>query len=426
MNTEVETSTTSANVKDISVNPSEFDRSRVVIHDPTTSSFNVGDMPIETTMSTGKYVDDEGIECDLYFAAPAQTCFGVNYVYDLQVKKEEQVPENAKGLQICYPMTSMQTIDKPTPQEKACMDMIDALWELAVEKGRQEAEREEPLIPAPSVSSCMAAEKRKKMDLFVKRPMEYPKGKDKKTLDTTKPKRMYVKLVTTGRGETLKAHTKFFGPGDVQKSALRFVDKRGIIEPCYKWEGIYWGAHGPASPHGASLRFKLVEANYTPQTSSSIPSHRMLGKNSAPVQEDDDDNYIPPRRGGSRGEEDGGESEDFAEPGSDDANPVQSLTSAVKKAAAKPAVRVAAKPAVRVAAKPVVRVTPKTATPVAGAKAKPAAKPAVSAASKPQAAAKPKPPVRKIAPPPPEPEETQDTEAEVPDSEPAEEEPVDE
>jgi hypothetical protein len=384
------------NVKEYTLNNlADFDKSRVVIHDPTVASFTIGEAEINTTTSAGRYLDDNGEECELYFAPPPQNCFGVNYIYDIGLKKEDQVPENAKGLQVCYPATTLKTVNQPTPQEQEYIDMMTGLWELAVEKGRQEAEREEPLIPAPSVASCLAAEKAKKMDRFVKPPMEFPKEKGKKTLDTTKPKRTYVKLVTTGKGVTLKASTKFYGPGDKPTSALRYVDKRGTIQPCFRWEGIYWGSHGPSAPHGASLRFKLTEANYTPQTSSSVPAHRMLGKNTAPVQEDDDDIDVSslPRRPSE--EDDGGEAEGFQEPGADDANPVQALAAAAKKSV-KPVAKAVAKPVIKVGA------APKGKT-VAAKKAGPAK----TAPAK--APAKPKVPVRKAAPPPPPQEEVEET-----------------
>lgn len=389
------TESTPAAVKDISIDPSEFDRNKVVIHDPKTSSFTIGDAPVENTFSDGRYLNDNGEECELYIPAPPQNCFGINYVYDLNLKKEQQVPENAKTLQVCYSVTSMKTLDEPTPREKDFIDLVQALWELAVQKGREESEREEPRIPAPSVASCMAAEKQKKMDRFVKPPMEYPKSKDKKTPDRTKPKRMYVKLVTSGKGPTLRALTKFFGPGDKPVSAFSLIDKRGILEPCFKWEGIYWGSHGPTAPHGASLRFKLVEANYTPQASTAIPSHRMLGKNNAPIQEEDEDFNTP-------NHQNAGEEEGFSEPGADDANPTSILSKTSK-----------AKPPVKTTQKPVVKVTTKGPV-LAKAPIKPAPVKKATVPAKPTAV-KPKVPVRKVTPPPEPEDEPEDDVQQDPD-----------
>lgn len=356
--------------------PETFDKSRITINDPVTREFTINDMTISTTSSDGKYTDEEGNECELYIPAPPQSSFGVNYLHDIQIKKEDQTPENAKGLQICYQATSIKTMEKPSPAEGVFIELMDTLWELAVEKGRLEAEREEPLIPAPSVSSCNSAEKRNRMDLFVKPPLEYPRDKkDKKLFDKTKPRRCYVKLATTGKGVSLKALTRFYGPGDKQVSPLRYIDVRGIITPCFKWEGVYWGAHGPSSPHGASLRFKLVEANFEPTPSISLPDHRILPRNTAVASEEDDNEFgTEPNANG--------DSEGFTEPGADELNPRSTKPKPVTKAPmptrsqAKVPVRPQAKVPVRPqakagAAKPVAKVPVRKVTTVPVTKPKP-------------------------------------------------------
>src|SRR4029079_16487608 len=88
------------------------------------------------------------------------------------------------------------------------------------------------------------------------------------------------------------------------------------------YEGLYFGAHG-ATSFGCSLRFKLVEANFTPSgpSSGSMPSHRMVGRNTGPAQEDDgtgDHGYARPGR-----EE--GPDEGFDAPGSDASDPSSAL-----------------------------------------------------------------------------------------------------
>lgn len=395
----------STQTKFVVYDPETFDKSRIVINDPKTAEFNINDMPISTTTSEGRYIDDEGNECELYIPAPPQSSFGVNYLHDISVPKDSQTPENAKGLQICYQATSLKTMDKPTPAENTFMEIMDVLWELAVEKGKLEAERDEPLVPAPSVSSCMAAEKRKNMALFVKPPLEYPKSaKDKKAFDKTKPKRCYVKLVTTGKGATLKALTRFYGPGDKQVSPLRYIDVRGIITPCFKWEGVFWGSHGPNSPHGASLRFKLVEANFEPTANASLPNHRMLPRNTAVASEDDTDFQSEPNANGA--------SDGFEEP-SDEPQPRAALASANKP---RPLVKapVVTRPAAKAPVRPAANVQAKPAAPKAVAKL-PVRKPTA-----PVPVAKPKPVIRKAPPPPVEEEE--DVEEVVDDAEESEDE----
>jgi len=291
-------STNTEKTTEILVDPLNFDRSRVVIKDAVRNEFSIGDLPITTTFGDGYYLDEKGNECDLYISLTPQQCFGVSYIHDPALKKEMQTPDNAKGLQICYQMTSIKTINSPTQEEQATIDMMRALWEVAVEKVKEEMEMDDEnrRIPAPTINSASAViikpENKQNWENVVKIPFDYNLTKDKKSKDKTKPMRMYVKLITQGSGPTLKALTSFFGPGDKKTNPLRYVDVRGIITPCLKWEGVYYGQHGNKATFGASLRFKLVEANFTPQNGS-IPNRRMLGKNtSQAIEEDTDDDEM--------------------------------------------------------------------------------------------------------------------------------------
>lgn len=400
-----------SSAREICVNPADFDISRLVIHDACVREFKIGESKISNTTSSAKYLNDEGEECTLYFRGPPQNCFGVQYNYPMGVAEEDKTPETAKGLQVCYPLTTMQTVSDPTDDEKAHRDMILALWQAAVDKGIEESERDEPVIPGVSVNSfrAIAGAKKKDWTKAVKVPFSHPKNKENggKTLDTTKPESMYVKLVTDGQGPTLKAKTPFWGPGDRKCNALKFLDVRGEIEPCWVFEGIYYGAHG-TSPHGASLRFRLAEANYTPKSaSSSLPQHRMLSRNTAPVEEDD---------GGypaARGVEEPGEDEGFTAPGGDSTNPVAALSKAAKASAGKTTNVVPAKKAT--AKTPAKTVLTKDAKPTKSAKAqavpaKPATKAKVPAKAKPA-------PKKKVPEPEDEPEEVVEEENDVEEDE---------
>jgi len=376
-----------ASSSEILITPGEHDISRLVFHDPHTSTFNVGDGSVDNTMSYAFYTNDDGQECKMFFPGPPQNCFGVEYQYDINVAESDKNPSNAKGLQISYPLTSLSSVTNPKPEEKALISLIDEIWNAAAEVGKQEILRENLLIPEVSYNSFVAAEKRGLWTNALKKPMEHPNLKSDKNkkggLDKTKPMRMYVKLLTKGRGTKLRVDTPFYGPGDKLESALKYIKKQGVITPCFWFEGIYWGAHG-RNPQGASLRFKLVEANYVPVKNLNAPSHRMLGKNTAPPQEDDSDRVEDD--GSSRNkmfnrygdESDGeGESEDFAAPGSDSKNPIGALRGKSDKAPAKPKAKVAhAKAKVATATKQAAKPKAKVATATKQA-AKPKAKVAV-------------------------------------------------
>jgi hypothetical protein len=355
------TATTSSTSKIICISPSDFDHSRVVIEDADTYEFSVGDTKIRTTTSAGFYLDDDGEKCILYIAPPTQHCFGVSYTYPIGTKKEEQTPENAKGLQVMYQLTSLQTVENPTEEENAYIETLKSLHNTAVEKGREEAELEEPRIPQVSVNSFVAAEKKKNWNNAVKLPFDYPKIKGTKTVDPTKPLRQYLKLVTKGNGSDMTISTKCFGPGDKRTSPLRYIDTRGYIQPCIIWEGIYWGAHG-TSPQGASLRFKVVEFNFTPSSGgSSVPSQRLLSRNTSESVEEFDAQNDSHQNSYTRP---GFENEGFEAPGGDSTHPVRSLETTKKqvkkttKSPTKTPAKTVKKPVKTVAKKPV-KVVPK-------------------------------------------------------------------
>jgi hypothetical protein len=286
-------------VKEIMIsNPADFDPSRIVIHDPTTSKFKIGNSEISMTVSKGFYLNDEGEECKLYFQAPAQTCFGPQYQYEMGVEDDAKDPSKAKGVQVQYPITSLQSIATPTPAEQAFQNMVQGIWNVSLEKAKEEMARVPPqeeggeeinpddyiFIPSVSYSSFTTAAATKRWTNALKVPFEHPKdqkAQGKKTIDTTKPKRMYIKLKTSGRGDKMRVQTPFYGPGDVRQSPLTYLEQRGIITPCIEWDGIYWGGHG-LQPHGASLRFFIVEALFVPVgRSDNLPKHRMLPENTA-------------------------------------------------------------------------------------------------------------------------------------------------
>ena len=124
---------------EIAVSPEDFDISRVVIHDPTTFTSKAD---VTTTTSRAFYLDENGVECILYIPAPEQSSFGPQYVYDMGLAEEDQTPDKAKGMQIMYQCTSLTTVADHTPAEQAYMDCVQSLRDLAIEKGKEEAERE--------------------------------------------------------------------------------------------------------------------------------------------------------------------------------------------------------------------------------------------------------------------------------------------
>lgn len=300
----------------------EFDPKRLRVRPAVTNSMKKeGGGTVEWTTSPGVYLDDDGNECEPYFEFPEQFCFGFNIQYTMG-KPEET--ENIKGMQVCYSLTSMNTIDSPTKEEKYAFKVLDALYELAWKTMKKECSKpkDERIVPAPTYSSYVTAKADNDPSSAIKPVYDHPntpesKDKQKKEKDASKPKRSYIRLLTRGTGADMRPLTIVHGPGDKKVSAFKYLDTKGLIHPVVSWPGIYWGAHG-RNPYGGSVQLKLAECNFTPQ-GDGVPKRRMLGKNTAPVEEDDssgsDEEFPHP----------GGENSDSSEGSGDDKDPLKQL-----------------------------------------------------------------------------------------------------
>lgn len=407
MSDENDQTESTASEPEICIDPLDFDASRVIVRDPQQNEFSLkSGAVIKTTTSAGRYLDDEGRECILYIRGDPQRTFGFSYNHEMNIAKDDRTPDNASGVQVCYPLTSMATVQNPKPSEQALKDVFLGLWQAVVDKGREEVEKDETALPSVAKASFIAAAKKEQWERAVKVPFSHPKDKnDKKKFDTSKPETIYTKLVTSGKGRGMKVSTVIRGPGDRVQNALRYVDTPGILTPVWIWEGAYHGAHGSEAPYGTSLRFKLVQGNFVPKDFSKVPQHRMLPRNTAPVEEDE---TFPAAR-----VHDPEEDEDFTAPGEDSTNPAAALATAAKgkvapKAVAKPAPKGAApKGAVAKAKTVLTKASAKQAPVKAVAKAAPAKAKVVAK----KAPAKPR--AKVVAKPAPE-EEEEEVDEETP------------
>jgi hypothetical protein len=280
--------------KEICIKGEEYDGKNLVIDEPETMEFlgEDGKTPIKSCSSKGFYRDAKGNKCTLYLLMPRQSCFGFNLSAPLgQTVKPDH--SNLKGIQVCVPMTSLKTVANPTNAEKANMTMLDSMRRTVAGMGycetmkRKKQDRKVPqTVVSQFVAACQDVEKGSDDSDFIDAAIEAVKppfayAKKDTVVDTSKPQRFYVKLLTKGKGEKLRVYSKIYGPGDRLINPLDYVDKRGDIVPVVRFDGVYWGAHGSDSPFGASLKFTLVDANYTPgEDLVGLPSQRYLPKNS--------------------------------------------------------------------------------------------------------------------------------------------------
>ena len=359
--------------KEITITPEDFDIARLVKVGIAENNFKIGKQTITTVMTTYRYLDENDEPCVLYCTWPEQRTFGPSYNFPMDneedakpkgkgkksssddegdAKKEARDPDEATGMQINYPLTSLQSIDKPTKQEKALKRMTDAIQKKVFEDGVEEANKDETCMPGVSVNSFVVGEKKGKPELAVKSifspKMTTLPGSDKKVVDKSKPQSAYLKIWTKGKKDKLQALASFWGPGDRERNPIYFMDTPGLITPTVRFDGAYHGAHAK-NPWGTSLRWVVTEATYTPVEAAE--KKRRGPVNSAPAAEDDSsEDDTPktktqkgkpaPKKAGSKGgkknnDSDDGSSEsegDFPlEEGGDAKNPLKALAAGKSK-----------------------------------------------------------------------------------------------
>jgi len=267
----------------------------IIIEKPVTNSFTKKGTTttIEWTTSEVYSKGPNGQKLAIFFELPPQIVWGINGTWPLGTETENQTLDTIEGFQICYPLTTLSTMNSPTPDEAAVEKFFDAAWNKGIESMGEFTNAD--LLDGPAGSAYTTAEKKKNMAYAMKPVYEYPSTKDektgKKTVDKTKPKRTYIKLVTKGKGAKMQCLTKIYGPGDKLVSPIKFMSTpgnavQGICHPVVHWEGFFWGAHGK-NTYGGSLKFRVVEMNFTPKSSSGLSHRRMLAPNSA-IEEDNE------------------------------------------------------------------------------------------------------------------------------------------
>jgi len=154
---------------------------------------------------------------------------------------------------------------------------------------KEEANNKKTEMPRNAVISFKGADGN--MAEAVKPLYAHPNVKDTKTPNKEKPERTYIKLLSRGKGskgQKVSVQSNFYGPGDIKMSHLSLIGEKGNgdWEICCKWDGAYWGAHGPTSSIGGSTRLRIYDATVTPG-SAGLPTDRMAPRNTAPAVEQD-------------------------------------------------------------------------------------------------------------------------------------------
>jgi len=235
------------------------------------------------------YKNDRGDPCDMYFAGPKQFSFGISPEYPFGLPKHEQTEDKIKSFKICYNICDMRNVAHPSKEEKYMEEIFSGIHQKVVEAAHQESTLKK--IGAAQAIVIRSAKQNNEFHGGVKPILSLgttisPHNPNQRIPDSSKPKRIYAKLLSSKRPhEDITIHTKFYGPGDRNIDPKKFINVQGYLEPVFNLQSIYWGAHG-STPYGASIQVKLSEANFTPMSRNGPPK-RMLSANTATAEEDD-------------------------------------------------------------------------------------------------------------------------------------------
>jgi hypothetical protein len=278
--------------REINVTPElydEFDTGALHMRDVVKSEFKVGKNPVTNYNSEWFFLDPEDqVEKKFYFYGPTQTTFAPSYQYPMGKddssketeadKKQGMDPKERKGIQINYPLTSLQTAENPTELEVSYMNFLNRLRLRAVDLAVKESKKKASIGGVPNAVKALIRDSQTRMDdeedeefeerkLNCVKPIYVPF--EKKADGKNKPATMYVPLVTSGKGEKLACHTKFY-VDQIPHSPLEFtgdigngeVKRAELGNPCFALERNWWGAHGKENPYATSLKIFLVDADW--------------------------------------------------------------------------------------------------------------------------------------------------------------------
>ena len=129
-----------------------FDWGNFVVEEPETHMFNKGGSTVELTTSKVYVLGDNSEKLQIYFEVAEQNIFGINGIWPIRTIEYEQSRKNIEGFQICYPLTSLSTINNPTPAEIATRHTFNMMWETTVDALKKFCEKRKKHRKVPSLT----------------------------------------------------------------------------------------------------------------------------------------------------------------------------------------------------------------------------------------------------------------------------------
>jgi len=262
----------------------EFDMSKLIIEKPEESTFN----DITSVTSKIYYRSDDGKPAILYVEGAPQYSFGVNRQYPFACQETDKTEDKIIGYQMCYYLTSIENVNSPSEAEQHTIDWVNGLHAKVVET----ASDQEVLSELPQGVQKLL----NPPETGVKPIFEHPSiidptdvRKKRRIPDLAKPQRGYFRLAYSKKSK--KIGTRFYDPDGAEVNPLAYLDMRGHMHPLFRIDNVYFGTHKDR-PFGASIKLTLAQVDFTPEVTTQIPSHRLLGPKKVepivkPVQEEE-------------------------------------------------------------------------------------------------------------------------------------------
>ena len=323
----------SKNLEPVIVKPINFDINKFNVNPPEVTVFkgnghSMTTSPITYTADNGRI----GLFCPL---VPRQFTFGLTENRDKNTQK-------LKGLQFVYFITSTKTMEEPTEEEQATMDMFDQIQKKVYECGKKFIEKDDDLmaegkkekLPPNCRGSFLSGESMaKKNKDYISRIIKKPYGKGK---DITKPLQMYVKcsgyVNKTGSPVVTTPFYRNGGKDKIAPNDLVSVWDNGVcvkslwgeISPLLYIKAVFWGGH-MTQPFCGSIQMELYEANYYP---SNYSQERKRALEVEYGGDEGEGEYISSTHLGNQDGDSPAQDDPFTKPATK--NPVDILTEAVE------------------------------------------------------------------------------------------------
>lgn len=215
------------------------------------SGIGLGDHVPEVVPVNGKYHPDENY---IYLVMNNLFTYGISPSYEM---KKPQTPENINGYQIAIPMTSKDTVHKPTDVEKQRLDFFLRIKEKLVDFMMNNKDK----LP----TAYKHVPSHEEMDKLVKCPMSRKKieemnpktGKLEKTReDVNAVYHLYLPMIWYKKSGNFVTEVR--GPGDVKLDPMELINVRGNVNVVIRLSYVSYGKM-------ASFKFHLHEISFTPQ-----------------------------------------------------------------------------------------------------------------------------------------------------------------